>query len=54
MIRPQDLISRCVRKKDYGNLFVAPTIEFVAEKMLANLGAFSVPRLAQAKANRES
>lgn len=53
VIGPQDLISSCVRQKDYGNLFVAPIIVFVAEKMLANLGAFSVPRLAQAKANRE-
>jgi len=54
IIAPKEIIARCVRQKDYGNLFVAPLIEFVAEKMLAKLDAFSVPRLLQAKNNREA
>ena len=52
IIGPHDVIAASVRQKDYGNLFVAPLIEFAAEKMLARLEAFSLPRLAQATANR--
>lgn len=54
VIGPQEVIASCVRQKDYGNLFVAPLIEFFAEKMLAKLDAFSVPRLLQAKSNRKT
>lgn len=48
-----DVISRCVRQKDYGNLYVAPVIEFVSEKMLLSLEKFSIPRLHQAASNRK-
>lgn len=52
IIGPREVITASVRQKDYGNLFVAPLIEYAAEKMLATLDSFSVPRLAQATSNR--
>lgn len=54
IIGPHEVIAASVRQKDYGNLFVAPLIEFAAEKMLAKLDAFSAPRLEQATANRKT
>lgn len=52
IIASQQIIQSCVRQKDYGNLFVAPLIEFVAEKILSKLDDFSRPRIIQAKENR--
>lgn len=52
IIGPKDMLSACVRQKDYGNLFVAPLVEFVAEKMLRNLDVFSQEKLSQATKNR--
>ena len=52
VIGPNNLIASCIRQKDYGNLFVAPLLEFVAEKMLMKLDDFSKPRLDQARRNR--
>ncbi|TQV85753.1 capreomycidine synthase [Exilibacterium tricleocarpae] len=53
IIAAPEILAGCVRQKDYGNLFVAPIIEFVAEKMLAKIDDFSQPRLLQAGDNRE-
>lgn len=52
IIAPHAVLDACVRQKDYGNLFVAPLVEFVAEKMLLQLDSFSEPRLVQATNNR--
>jgi len=52
IIGPENIISSCVRQKDYGNLFVAPIIEFVAEKMLRKLDVFAQEKLLQATHNR--
>ncbi len=52
IIGPKDMLDACVRQKDYGNLFVAPLVEFVAEKMLRNLDVFSQEKLSQATKNR--
>lgn len=53
IIAPYNVHVACVRQKDYGNLFVAPMVEFVAEKMLANIQNFTTPKLKQAAQNRE-
>ncbi|WP_395375888.1 aminotransferase class I/II-fold pyridoxal phosphate-dependent enzyme [Marinicella sp. W31] len=52
LIGSKDVIAGCVRQKDYGNLFVAPLIEFVAEKMLRHLDSFAQEKLLQATENR--
>ena len=53
IVGPEDVIASCVRQKDYGNLFVAPIIDFVAEKMLFKLDTFAQEKLLQATHNRE-
>lgn len=53
IIAPCDVVTSCIRQKDYGNLYVAPMAEFVASKMLACIDGFSLPRLAQAKSGRK-
>lgn len=53
IIAPQNVLSACVRQKDYGNLYVAPITEFMAEKMLMAREKFFGPRLAQAAHNRQ-
>jgi len=53
IIGPEYVIASCVRQKDYGNLFVAPIIDFLAEKMLYRLDSFANERLTQATRNRE-
>lgn len=54
VIGPTEVVAACVRQKDYGNLFVAPLVEFAAEKMLEKLDLFSRPRLIQAAENRKT
>jgi capreomycidine synthase len=53
IIGPPDVLAGCIRQKDYGNLFVAPIIEFIAEKMLSQLDLFAQEKLLQATRNRE-
>lgn len=48
-----DVIDACVRQKDYGNLYVAPLIEHIARKVLIAGDAFTGPRIAQARSNRD-
>lgn len=48
---PSSIINACVRQKDYGNLFVAPLVEFIATKMFKRIDEFSTPRLKQATNN---
>lgn len=52
VIASDEVVAAMVRQKDYGNLYVAPIIEFTAEKILRNLKAFTEPRLEQSAQNR--
>lgn len=52
LVSQPSVVSACMRQKDYGNLFVAPLIEFVAAKMLRNIDQYAIPRFRLAKRNR--
>lgn len=51
-VAPPDVLSECVRIRDYTTLHVAPLIELLASAVLENAPAFLRPRLEQAARNR--
>jgi capreomycidine synthase len=50
---PPELLSDCVRIRDYTTLHVSPLVELIAQGVLENADAFVGPRLRQARANRD-
>lgn len=52
-VAPTDVLTDCVRIRDYTTLHVAPLIELLALRVLKNADAFLEPRLKQARVNRE-
>jgi capreomycidine synthase len=52
-VAPPDVLSDCVRMRDYTTLHVAPLIELLALAVLENADAFCAPRLEQARGNRQ-
>ena len=53
-IAPQELLTECVRIRDYTTLHVAPLIELLALAVLNAADEFIEPRLKQARANRDT
>lgn len=51
-IAPPEVLSSCVRIRDYTTLHVSPLIELLALRVLENAGQFIQPRLKQAAVNR--
>ncbi len=52
-IAPPDVLTDCVRIRDYTTLHVSPLIELLALRVLENAGSFVEPRLKQARHNRD-
>ena len=52
-IAPPDVLTDCVRIRDYTTLHVSPLVELLARRVLENADAFLEPRLKQARVNRE-
>ena len=52
-IAPPEVVAGSLRQKDYGNLYVAPLLELVSQKVIENLDKFAVPRMEQATINRD-
>ncbi len=50
-IAPPDVLSDCMRLRDYSTLHVSPLIELLALRVLENADLFLAPRLKQASAN---
>jgi capreomycidine synthase len=51
-IAPPDVLTDCVRIRDYTTLHVSPLVELLALRVLENASRFLEPRLQQAQANR--
>jgi capreomycidine synthase len=52
-LAPPDVLSKCIRIRDYTTLHVSPLVELLALKVLENADRFIGPRLRQAKVNRD-
>jgi capreomycidine synthase len=52
-VAPPDVLTDCVRIRDYTTLHVSPLIELLAGRVLENADEFIKPRLEQARVNRE-
>lgn len=52
-IGPPELLTECVRIRDYTTLHLSPLVELIALRVLEHADAFLQPRLRQAQANRE-
>lgn len=52
-IAPPDLLTHCVRLRDYTTLHVSPLVELLALAAIENIDALLTPRQEQARRNRE-
>jgi capreomycidine synthase len=52
-VAPPDVLTECVRIRDYTTLHLSPLVELLAQHVLENADRFLVPRLEQARLNRK-